>query len=72
MVRWPACPQILPELPCIAASLDQERRHDVQNGPQSRNSPEDGQTPSEAIEGLMAAFAGFQAHARISWGVWVG
>ena len=53
---------MLSEFPCITAPLDQKQRHDAQNGPQSRNPPEDGQTPSEAVEGLLAAFDGFQAH----------
>jgi hypothetical protein len=65
-------PRTLPELPCIAPPLDEEQCHDTQNGPQSRNSPEDGQTPSEAVEGLLAAFDGLQAHVGISRGVWVG
>ena len=52
----------LPERLCITASLDQEQRHDAQNGPQSRNPPEDGQTPSQTVEGLLATFDGLQAH----------
>ena len=39
--------RVLPERPCIAASLDQEQRHDAQNGPQGGNSSKEGQTPSE-------------------------